>query len=131
MTTTATTRTREAVQAYHQARFTGDVGAAADQLADTFTFQSPLISSDDAYGHLAGLTGFLQVVTGVEMISELYGESEATLVYDVHTLTPVGVQRTAEHFRLRDGRIESITLIFDATGWRPIMAAAGQAESAS
>jgi hypothetical protein len=41
----------------------------------------------------------------------------------VHTATPVGVQRTAEHFRVRDGKIESITLIFDATPWHPIMAA--------
>lgn len=65
------------------------------------------------------------MVTKVEMISELYGESEATLVYDVHTALPVGVQRTAEHFRLRDGQIESITLIFDATRWHPIMAATG------
>ncbi|MFI6094771.1 hypothetical protein ACIA8G_04415 [Lentzea sp. NPDC051213] len=122
MTTAATTQT---VQAYHQARFAGDVPAAAAQLAGTFTFESPLMTSD-AGGHLAGLAGFLQVVTGVDMISELYGESEATLVYDVHTATPVGTQRTAEHFRLRDGRIESITLIFDATRWHPIMAAAGQ-----
>jgi hypothetical protein len=120
---------REVVQTYHQARFAGDVPAAAAQLAGTFTFQSPLISSD-AHGHLAGLAGFLQVVTGVEMISELYGESEATLVYDVHTATPVGTQRTAEHFRLRDGRIESITLIFDATRWHPIMAAVERTESA-
>ncbi|MEU4221056.1 hypothetical protein [Actinoplanes sp. NPDC026623] len=127
----ATARTRQAVQAYHQARFGGDVAAAAVQLADTFTFQSPLISSDDAAGHLAGLSGFLQVVTGVDMISELYGESEATLVYDVHTATSVGTQRTAEHFRLRDDRIESIALIFDATRWHPIMAAAGHAGLAS
>ncbi|WP_370961997.1 hypothetical protein [Amycolatopsis sp. cg9] len=91
--------TREAVQAYHRARFDGDVTAAAARLADTFSFESPLIS-------------------------ELYGESEATLVYDVHTATPVGVQRTAEHFRLRDGKIEAITLIFDATRWHPVMAAA-------
>lgn len=130
MTTDSTGRTREAVQAYHHARFAGDVTAAAAQLAGTFTFQSPLISAD-ADGHLAGLTGFLQVVTGVDMISELYGEAEATLVYDVHTATPVGVQRTAEHFRVRDGRIESITLIFDATRWHPVMAAVARAEPAS
>jgi hypothetical protein len=121
-----TSATREAVQAYHQARFAGDVPTAAAQLASTFTFQSPLISSVDANGHLSGLAGFLQVVTRVEMISELYGESEATLVYDVHTATPVGIQRTAEHFRLRDGRIEAVTLIFDATRWHSIMAAVGQ-----
>lgn len=117
--------TRETVLAYSRARFAGDVTAAAGQLAATFTFRSPLIGSDDARGHLAGLGAFVSVVTGVDMLSELYGESEATLVYDVHTATPVGTQRTAEHFRLSDGKITAITLIFDATPWHPIMAAAG------
>lgn len=121
---TVDTQTQQTVRAYHEARFRGDVPAAVGHLAERFTFQSPLMSSD-AVGHLAGLAGFLQVVTGVDMISELYGESEATLVYDVHTATPVGTQRTAEHFRLRDGRIASITLIFDATSWRPMMTTPG------
>ncbi|MCP2165902.1 hypothetical protein [Goodfellowiella coeruleoviolacea] len=80
------------------------------------------MSSDDPAGHLAGLAGFLRVVTGVDMISELYGEREATLVYDVHTATPVGTQRTAEHFRLDDTGITSITLIFDGTPWQPMLA---------
>jgi hypothetical protein len=115
--------TRETVQAYHRARFAGDVTAAAAQLAGTFTFRSPLIASADARGHLDGLAAFVGIVTGVELISELYGESEATLVYDVHTATPVGTQHTAEHFRLRDGKIEAISLIFDATRWHPLMAA--------
>ncbi|OXM61293.1 hypothetical protein [Amycolatopsis vastitatis] len=121
-----TETTREAVQAYHRARFDGDVTAAAARLAGTFAFQSPLMSSGDARGHLDELAAFVGIVTGVQMISELYGDSEATLVYDVHTATPVGVQRTAEHFRLRDGKIESITLIFDATRWHPLMAAREQ-----
>ncbi|WP_103352334.1 hypothetical protein [Amycolatopsis sp. CA-128772] len=115
--------TRDTVQAYHRARFAGDVTAAAAQLADTFAFRSPLITSADARGHLDGLAAFVGIVTEVEMLSELYGDSEATLVYDVHTATPVGVQHTAEHFRLRDGKIEAISLIFDATRWHPLMAA--------
>ncbi|MCC5578764.1 nuclear transport factor 2 family protein [Microtetraspora sp. AC03309] len=119
---TDATLTRQAVRGYHDARFRGDVPAAAAQLAETFAFQSPMMSSADAAGHLAGLPGFLQIVTGVDMISELYGESEATLVYDVHTATPAGTQRTAEHFRLDDGKITSITLIFDATPWQPMKA---------
>jgi hypothetical protein len=123
MTTQA--QTRRTVRAYHDARFLGDIPAAATHLADQFTFQSPLMTSHDAIGHLAGLAGFLQVVTGVDLISELYDESEATLVYDVHTATPVGTQRTAEHFRLQDGQITSITLIFDATSWRPMISMMG------
>lgn len=123
---TAVTDTEHAVQAYHHARFNGDVPTAIAYLADEFTFGSPLMVSDAA-GHLAGLAAFLQVVTGIDMISELYGDREATLVYDVHTATPVGTQRTAEHFRLREGRITSIMLIFDATDWRQLMASPGAA----
>jgi hypothetical protein len=113
--------TTEVVQAYHSARFRGDVPGAAAQLADEFMFSSPLIQSRSPDGHLGTLDAFLQIVTGVDMISELYGDDEATLVYDVHTATPVGTQRTAEHFRLTGGRISEIKLIFDATLWRQLL----------
>jgi ketosteroid isomerase-like protein len=114
--------TQEIVQAYHQARFSGDVPSAKATLADGFTFESPLMTAT-ADDHLASLPAFLGIVTGVDMISALYSTDEATLVYDVHTATPVGTQRTAEHFRLRDGRIAEIRLIFDASVWRQVMAA--------
>ena len=119
---TTKSRTRQTVRASHKARFRGDVAGALAQVSEPFAFRSSLMTTDDPAGHLAGLAAFVGVVSGVDMISELYGESEATLVYDVHTNTPVGTQRTAEHFQLRDGRIVSIMLIFDATLWRPMLA---------
>ncbi|GAA2736053.1 hypothetical protein [Streptomyces nogalater] len=64
-------------------------------------------------------------MTGVDLVSELYGETEAALVYDVHTSIPaVGTQRTAEYFHLTQGRIDTIHLIFDATPWHAVMRAA-------
>jgi ketosteroid isomerase-like protein len=114
--------TQDTVQAYHQARFSGDAAAAIACVSPDFTFTSPLMTAD-APGHLAVLDGFLQIVTGVDMISELYGDHEATLIYDVHTATPVGTQHTAEHFQLKDGQITTISLIFDATRWHSIQAA--------
>ncbi len=120
MTTVVQERTRRIVRGYHEARFRGDVAAASARLGEPFRFQSPFIDSDDRTGHLATLPGFVSIVTGVDLISELYGEAEATLVYDVHTATPAGTQRTAEHFRLHDGKIASITLIFDAAPWQPM-----------
>lgn len=60
------------------------------------------------------------------MISELYGDGEATLVYDLHTSLPAGVKRSAEHFRVRDGRIIAITIIFDATPRHPVIEAAAR-----
>ncbi|MGW6692096.1 hypothetical protein [Streptomyces sp. NPDC054961] len=125
---TASIATRRTVRAYHEARFRGDVSAAAAQIGRDFRFRSPFITSDSPTDHLDGLDGLLGIVTGVELISELYGETEATLVYDVHTAPAIGItQHTAEHFRLSDGRITSIKLIFDAAPWQAIMSAAGPA----
>jgi hypothetical protein len=123
---TSQNRTRQIVRGYHDARFRGDVPAAVAHLAEPFNFHSPLMSSEDPSGHLAGLPGFLKVVTGVDMISELFGESEATLVYDVHTATPARTQRTAEHFRLDGTGITSIMLIFDGTPWQSMLAMMSQ-----
>ncbi|MCX5215158.1 hypothetical protein OG689_38860 [Kitasatospora sp. NBC_00240] len=118
--------TRDTVRTYHEARFRGDVATAAVQIGDGFHFRSPFITSESPTGHLDGLDGLLGVVTRVDLISELYGEAEAVLVYDVHTVPALGItQRTAEHFRLRDGRITAITLIFDSAPWQAVMAAAG------
>ncbi|GJF34959.1 hypothetical protein KNE206_76590 [Kitasatospora sp. NE20-6] len=127
-TTSAVTATRRTVRAYHEARFRGDVATAAAQIGGSFSFRSPFIASTSPTGHLDGLDGLLGIVTGVELISELYGEAEAILVYDVHTAPAVGItQHTAEHFRLHDGRITSIALIFDSAPWQAIMSAAGPA----
>jgi hypothetical protein len=58
------------------------------------------------------------------LISELYGEGRATLVYDLHVSLPPRVQRCAEHFRVLDGRISTIVIVFDATPWHSIIEAA-------
>jgi hypothetical protein len=115
--------TVDVVRAYHEARFRGDAAAAVALTGTPFLFESPMLRFDDPAAHLAGLPDFLRIVTGVELLSELYGAEEATLVYDVHTASPVGTQRTAEHFRLTGGRITSIRLIFDAAPWQALRAA--------
>ena len=122
---TTTTRTRQVVGEFHAARAAGDMEAAGAHLAASFTFQSPLMRFDDPAAYLAGHGDFQRLVTGLDMISELYGEGEATLIYDLHTATPAGTQRTAEHLTVSDDGIASILLIFDASPWRPMLAALG------
>jgi SnoaL-like domain len=122
---TTATQTRRIVRAFHDARTNGDFATAATHLAPAFSFQSPMLGFDDSTDYLASHAQFQQFVTGLDMISDLYGDDEATLVYDLRTATPAGTQRTAEHFKLEDGRIASILLIFDASEWRPLLAAAG------
>jgi ketosteroid isomerase-like protein len=118
--------TEKIVRAYHDAYRRGDVNAAGAQLAESFKFSSPMMAFDSPQQHLAALVRFVPFITGIHMISELYSDGEATLVYDLHTSLPGGaaVQRCAEHFRVADDRISSIIIIFDATPWRPIIQAA-------
>jgi hypothetical protein len=122
---TTATQTRRIVRAFHDARTSGDFASAATHLAPHFSFQSPLLTFDNPSDYLASHAGFQPLVTGLEMISELYGDGEATFVLDLHTATPVGTQRTAEHFKLENGRIGSILLIFDASAWHPLLSAIG------
>jgi hypothetical protein len=115
---------RQIVRAYHDAYCRGDLAAAAARLGDRFSFSSPMMAFDTPHQHVAALGRFVPFITGCEVISELYGDGEATLVYDLHVSLPTGIQRCAEHFRLRDGRISTIIIIFDATPWHPIIQAA-------
>jgi hypothetical protein len=122
---TTATQTRRIVRAFLDARTSGDFASAATQLAPRFTFQSPMMAFENPSDYLASHAAFQPLVTGLDLISELYGEGEATLIFDLHTATPVGTQRTAEHFKLLEGRVTSIMLIFDASEWRPLLAAIG------
>ena len=115
---TTTTQTHTVVRSYHDAWLAGDVDTASTFLADTFTNLTSINNYYSVPDYVAALRQFASVVARLDMISELYGDNEATLVYDVQLATPVGTSRIAEHFRLTDGKISSILTIFDGTAWR-------------
>ena len=123
------TETHTAVRAYHDAWTTGDPDATRRVLANEIVNPNPLNDYADKAQpldeYIRFLSQFASLVTGATLISELYGDGEATLVYDVQTSTPVGTVRTAENFKLVDGRIATINLIFDATAWRAMTAQQG------
>ena len=111
-------QTRKVVSAFLAARTEGDLEAAATHLASTFSFQTPLLQLDDPALYLASHRAAQSVVSGHDLISELYGSGEATMLYDLHLNAPSLTQRTAEHFKLVEDKIASILLIFDASPWR-------------
>src|SRR5262249_31326181 len=120
-------KTKDTVRGYHHAWTGPDVASAGDYLAENFVTRAPVGSYDTREAYLAGLSNFrIKFVTGVDLISEFYGEGEAMLLYDVHTNTPAGTLRTAEYFKLRGGQIYSTTLVFDATAWRAMLARQGK-----
>ena len=110
--------TRQIVSAFHEARAIGDFENAARHLAPDCRFQSPLMRIDDAASYLRAQAGFHPIIERFDLLSELYGEGEATLIHDLYSQTPSSPQRTAEHVRVADAKIQSILLIFDAAPWR-------------
>jgi hypothetical protein len=120
-------QTRDTVRAYHAAWTGPDVARAGDFIAEEFQTRAPVGSYDTRATYLAGLANFRnRFVTRVDLLSELYGQDEATLLYDVHTTTPAGTLRTAEHFKLVGGKIASTILVFDATEWKAMLASQGK-----
>jgi glutamyl-tRNA reductase len=118
---TSKLETQQIIQGYHACRTRGEVERMATFLSGDVEFRSPMMQFSNANDLVASSVSFKSVVLAYRMISELYDEGEGTLLYDLETATPVGVQRTAEHFRVQDGKITSILLIFDATKWRTIL----------
>ena len=110
---------RQLVQSFLAGRLDPAADAAA-LMHPQSTFESPMMRFDDRASYLESHRSFQTLVTGMTMLSELYATEEATLLYDLETATPAGVQRTAEHFRIADGKVASIVLLFDSAPWRPI-----------
>jgi len=118
-------QTRQVVRNFFAAWTQGDVAAAGQYLADDLVFSGTVKSLNGASAYLTALSEYRTLVTtGNDLISELYGDAEATLIYNSHTLA--GPIRMAEHFHLTEGKISSLILIFDPTTLFAFKAAHGQ-----
>jgi len=113
---------KQIVLNYHNAWTGGDMAAALAFLADDLDFQGSIDSFHRSGDFIAALTMFQKMLRGVSLIQSFFSENGAALLYDCDTLSPAGVIRTAEFFQVRDGKIKSIRLVFDATELRKLMA---------
>jgi len=118
---TAPISVRDTVRAYYEAWTKGDMSQARSYLADDLDFQGPIDTFTSADEFMPELAGFGGMLAQADLLEELYGADEAALLYDCVTASPAGTIRTAEFFRLRDGKIAHIRLVFDATELRKIM----------
>src|SRR5215217_8548420 len=109
------------IRNYHEAWTRHDMDSARSCLADDLDFQGPIDTFSSADDFIATLTGFAQMLTRVDLLQEFYTDDAAALLYDCVTNSPAGTIRTAEFFGLRDGKIATIRLIFDATVLREAM----------
>ncbi|NJO81454.1 MAG: nuclear transport factor 2 family protein [Blastochloris sp.] len=105
---------QEIVRKYFDAWTNGDIVTARQYLSDDLLFSGTLKSLNNADDYIVALGEYRKLVThGNAIISELYGDDEAILIYDSHTVA--GTIRIAEHIRLTNNKLSAIILILDPT----------------
>jgi hypothetical protein len=112
---------KQVVTNYHNAWTSGDMKKARAYLADDLDFQGSIETYSLADDFISSLAMFQKMLQKVNLIQSLFSESGAALLYDCETMSPAGVIRTAEFFTVKDGKIKSIQLVFDATELRKFM----------
>jgi limonene-1,2-epoxide hydrolase len=107
------------VTAYVKAWTSGDFDTARSTLHDDVTFVGPLGTADGIDECMRGLEGLKQIVEASEQRKVIADGDDVCLVYDLVT-TAAGTIPTAGWFQVRDGRIATIRVFFDARPLDPI-----------
>ena len=103
---------------------TKDLERARTLLKDDLHFEGPIDTFDDADSYMASLTQLSGIVTGAEKLKVFVDGDDACIVYDLKT-APVPTARTAEWYRVSDGKISWVTAVFDARPFAPLFEAKG------
>jgi ketosteroid isomerase-like protein len=96
-----------------------DFTRARALLHDNLSFRGPIDTFDAADAYLQALQGLSQIVTGAEQRKVFVDGDDVCIVYDLNT-APVPSAPTAEWYHVRDGRIASIEVFFDARPFAPL-----------
>jgi ketosteroid isomerase-like protein len=96
-----------------------DFNHARALLHDDLSFQGPIDTFDDADAYMQAIQGLSQIVVGAEKRKVFVDGDDVCIIYDLKT-APVPSAPTAEWYRVRDGRIVSIRVFFDARPFAPL-----------
>jgi ketosteroid isomerase-like protein len=90
-----------------------DFEGARTLLHDDVAFEGPIDSFSDADSYLASLKQLSGIVTGAEKLKVFVDGEDVCVIYDLKT-APVPSARTCEWYRVRDGKVASVSVVFDA-----------------
>lgn len=82
-------------------------------LHDDVSFEGPINSINDADSYLASLRQLSGIVQGAGRLKVFADGDDLCVIYDLKT-APVPSSRTCEWYHVRDGKIASVVVIFDA-----------------
>jgi ketosteroid isomerase-like protein len=116
-------QTAELVQAYYDSWKEGiesfDEARLRRILAPDLHFEGPISGSrDDAEPFLLGLADFVRSVQSYQPLQQVAAGDQASALYDCALSPSGGTMRFAEFFRVRDGRIQELRLLYDPNEFR-------------
>jgi hypothetical protein len=119
--------TRELVQAYYDSWKNGmasfDEGRLRSILAPDLKFEGPIAGKRDGLEpFLGGLADFVRKLKAYRGVQQLHAGNEASALYDCSIGVSAGTLRLAEFFRVQNGKVHEIKLLYDATEFRRLMA---------
>jgi len=112
--------TAEVVQGFQRSLGQGDFVAARKLLADDLSFKGPFDNFNKPEPYLEALKKLHHIVKGVKVHKLFADGADACLLYDMETNTPAGTAFISEWYQVRDGKIGSIRVVFDARPFAPM-----------
>jgi ketosteroid isomerase-like protein len=114
---------RQVAEGFFDAWTGKDFERARGLLHDDVSFEGPIDRFSDADSYLAALRRLSGIVTGAEKRKVFVDDQDVCVIYDLKT-APVPSSRTCEWYRVRDGRIAAVSVVFDARPFAPLFEAA-------
>jgi ketosteroid isomerase-like protein len=99
-----------------------DFDRARSLLHDDLSFEGPIESFSDAESYMASVRQLSGIVTGAEKQKVFVDGDDVCVIYDLKT-QPIPSSRTCEWYRVRDGKIASVSVVFDARPFAPMFEA--------
>jgi len=112
----------QVVESFFDAWTSKDFERARTLLHDDLSFEGPIESFSDADSYIASLTQLSGILTGADRQKVFVDRDDVCVIYDLKT-APVPSSRTCEWYRMRSGKIASVSAVFDARPFAPIFEA--------
>src|SRR4051794_39599101 len=103
----------QVAEGFFDAWTSGDFEHARSLLHDDVSFQGPIDHFDSADAYVQSLQQLSGSVTGAEKQKLFVDGDDVCVIYDLMTVR-VPSSRTCEWYRLRDGKIAAVSVVFDA-----------------
>ena len=116
----------EIVRRYHDGWTSRNYQQAIELLASDLIVEVPINEYPTKESFADALRNFGELVTDIEVLSELSAGNEAMLLYDMQ-VEQLGPLRVVEHFTVAEGKITRLRQIHDTAPVRAWMAANAEA----